>query len=101
MCDKVLETLKRDGFPPEECPACYGDGCEHCEDGEFTLKVRQDWDPPELEPGQFLIAFLDVDHWSFIGIADENGTVAECDYPFEGEFAMSNHFEALGFRFEN
>lgn len=95
-----LDTIKRVGFPDEECPACYGEGCEHCDNGTFRLRVRQDWTPPQLEPGQFLLAFLDVDHWHFIGVADENGPVTECDFPFEGTFAMGHHFKTLGFQVE-
>lgn len=95
-----LDAIKRVGFPPEECPACHGDGCEHCDEGTFCLRVRQNWNPPTLEPGQFLLAFLDVDHWQFVGVADENGPICECDFPFENNYAMGNHFETLGFRVE-
>jgi len=93
-----LDTIKRVGFPPEKCPACNGDGdCEHCDDGIFTQRVSEDWEPPQLAEGQFLDAYLDVDHWPWIGIADADGEVRELEFPFATTFATPQHFETLGF----
>jgi hypothetical protein len=95
-----LDTIKRLGFPPEECPSCLGKGCEHCDNGTFKQRVKSDWEPPTIQRGQYLLAYFDVDRWSFIGVADADGPVLECDFPFEADFAMGNHFKSLGFRIE-
>lgn len=47
-----------------------------------------------------MLAYLDVDYWHFIGVADESGPIQECEFPFEGSYAMGNHFETLGFKVE-
>jgi hypothetical protein len=99
-----LDTIKRVGFPEEECPKCHGDcdQCEVCNDtGVFKQRLKNNWSHPELQPGQSLVAYLDVNEWSFFGIVDSEGEiVAELDFPFTRDFATGKHFQTLGFRVE-
>ncbi len=99
-----LDTIKRVGFPEEECPKCHGDcdQCEICKDtGRFKQVVLPNWSPPILNPGEEMVAYLDVDYWSGIAVVDADGDmVSELDFPFATDFATSQHFETLGFTVE-
>lgn len=99
-----IDTMKRLGFPPETCPACDGDypeACDHCDDeGTFVQLICDDFEVPELRSDQTLVAYLDVDHWSFVGIESTLEREQEIDFPFKTAFATAAHFQALGFRVE-
>jgi hypothetical protein len=99
-----LDTIKRVGFPVEECPKCHADeeDCSLCNGtGKFKQVVSPNWSPPVLHPGESMVAYLDVDYWSGIAVIDAKGeVVSELDFPFATDFATSQHFEALGFEVE-
>ena len=98
-----LDTLKKTGFPPEECPVCRAAyvGCEHCDGGVFELRIKPGWEPPIPNAGERLVAVSDGDSWYFIGIENMNGDdIVECVWPFENNFATGSHFRALGFQTE-
>jgi hypothetical protein len=99
-----IVTIKRVGFPPEECPVCYGDEadtCSHCDEyGVFRQLIRSDWSPPVLNPGESLVAYLDVDHWTLCIEKEDGDIVEEVDFPFATEFATASHFRTLGFVIE-
>lgn len=97
-----IDTIKRVGFPPEECPACNGDAadtCPHCDEyGVFRQRILSDWEPV-LNPGESLVAYLD-DYWSMYIENADGELVDELNFPFATEFATASHFRTLGFRIE-
>ena len=98
-----IDTIKRVGFPEEECPKCRADSdsCDLCNGtGLFRQKLRSDWTPPAVMEGQELVAYLDVDHWSGIAIMDDGAVIEELDFPFATDYATGNHFETVGFTVE-
>lgn len=99
-----LDTIKRVGFPIEECPKCHADDAGNCDlcrgSGEFQQLLRKDWEPPAMRPGQELVAYLDVDHWSGIALMEDGEVIDELEFPFATAFATGKHFETLGFTVE-
>ena len=98
-----LDTIKRVGFPEEECPKCRADSdtCDLCNgSGVFRQVLRADWNPPSMEPGQELVAYLDVDHWPGIALMADGMVIEELEFPFATAYATGNHFETLGFTVE-
>ena len=99
-----IDTIKRIGFPEEECPKCHADDAECnlcCGTGRFKQIVLESWSPPLLNEGEEMVAYLDVDYWSGIAILDKDGEVVhEMDFPFATDFATAQHFETLGFKVE-
>ncbi len=99
-----LDTIKRIGFPEEECPKCHADSddCSLCNGtGRFQQKVCKNWEPPVLEEGQRLVAYLDFDEWGGYWVEDSDGEIVqELNFPFATDFATPRHFETLGFKVE-
>lgn len=99
-----IETIKRIGFPEEECPKCHSDSenCDLCHGtGRFKQRLRKDWQQPKLLPGQRLVVYLDFDEWSTGCIEDADGKlVEELNFPFATDFATASHFQNLGFSVE-
>jgi len=99
-----IDTIKRVGFPEEECPKCHADDPDCtlcCGRGSFKQSVLPNWSPPILNLGESMVAYLDVDYWSDIAVVDEGGEVVhEMDFPFATDFATAQHFETLGFTIE-
>jgi len=98
-----LAQLKK-GFPIEECPKCHGDDedCEVCAgSGVFIQRVDENWQPPELRPGEWLAAYLDINEWCGIGVLNNRGDFTETEFPFESTgFATATHMQTLGFKVE-
>ena len=100
-----IETIKKVAFPPEECPCCGGDdpesiqSCEHCNnEGTFVQRLCSSYEPPVISDGERLVAYLDVDYWSFVGTENKlSGETSEIPFPFDTNFAMASHFRTLGF----
>lgn len=47
-----IDTIKRVGFPEEDCPECFGDGCDKClGTGLFKQLIRPEWVLPTLKEG--------------------------------------------------
>lgn len=99
-----LDTIKRVGFPEEECPKCHADSddCSLCNGtGRFQQKVCKNWDPPVLEPGQRLVAYLDFDEWGGYYVLGKDGEIVqELNFPFDTDYATPQHFKTLGFKVE-
>lgn len=98
-----LAQLKK-GFPPEDCPKCQrGEAdCEICDrTGVFVQRVDADWEPPELQPGEWMEAYLDTDEWGGIGVMNKRGDFTETAFPFASTgFATARHMETIGFKVE-
>ncbi len=95
-----LDVIKKNGFPQETCLVCGGDGCEHCDEGVFTQRVKPDWIPPAIPEGCRLVAYDDVDTW-YLDVLDEDGeSVQVVEWPFLSQLATSEHLKTLGFKIE-
>jgi len=97
-----LDTIKRVGFPVEPCPKCLGEDsdCEVCSGtGEFKQLLHENWEPPVLNPGERLVAYLDGGFWVCMGVVNSSRElVLELDFPFATNYAEAEHFETIGFK---